>query len=66
MADGEKEHSAVQIVKMIICTITGLLIMAGAAYAYKFMDIDGFIAFLIASGGFSVIGCGLKKDWDLW
>ena len=42
--------------KFLVGVLAGLLIMAGALYGYCCCDVNGLIAFVIASSGISLIG----------
>jgi len=42
--------------RMILGTLAGLAIIGGAGYGWKFMELDGFIAFIMLCSGVSLIG----------
>lgn len=43
----------------VLAVIAGLLIMGGAVFGYSKLKVDGFIAFIIALGGMSLVAYGI-------
>lgn len=48
--------------KQALAGIVGLIMIAGAAAAWKYWHIDGFLAFLLGGAGVSLIGFAFGKD----
>lgn len=42
--------------KAALCAVCGIAIMGGAAAAWHYFKIDGFLAFLIAGAGLTLVG----------
>jgi hypothetical protein len=51
--------------KDVIAVVSGFLLMAGAVASWHWLHIDGFVAFLIAGAGLSLIGKGFKFSLDM-
>ncbi len=48
--------------KSILGTFAGLAVLAGSVYCWKFLGVDGFIAFLMGCAGISIIGASVSDN----
>lgn len=50
--------------KTILSVCVGVGMVVGAAAAWKFWQVDGFVAFLAGAAGVSLVGAGLGVKFE--